>query len=100
MTYVQEPLFQHARDTADGQIKTGSGRLQKVVLVNAATPIDGLVEFYDNTEATGTPIFELEVAAEQGSVEVDLYEIGGLPFSTGLYADLTGSGVILHTWFA
>lgn len=68
--------------TAGTTIKTGAGRLRKVV-VN--TPAAGSsVTLYDNTAASGAIIAVISTAAFLGEIEYDL------PFSTGLEIVIAG----------
>lgn len=98
--HAQDPRYQHKRLTAAGVVSSNPSSVRKLVLVNAGTPIDGLVELYDAGSATGDPVLDLEIAAEQGTVEIDLHDVGGLRFpNTGIYADLTGAGLIVHIWY-
>lgn len=98
--YTQEPLFERKRITSDTAVKAASGRVRRVLVTNADTPIDGLLQIYDNdSEASGTVLLDVVISAEQGTVDLDFSNIGGIEAADGIFADLTGSGVIAHIWY-
>ncbi len=66
------------------QLVTGPARLIRVIVQATGA---GLSHFYDNTASSGTPIFSLAASPAVGSV----YELN-IPCSTGLRADVAGTG--------
>jgi hypothetical protein len=50
---------------AGGTVKSGAGRLAKVIITTAFAGVSGLLSFYDNAAgtATGTPLLTIPVAA-------------------------------------
>lgn len=82
---------------ADAQVKTGEGVLRAILVVggSAATSID----LYDNTSASGDPIFSGSAPANSVSPLVDLERLDGIPFDTGLYADITTTGGHVQVWY-
>lgn len=82
---------------ADVQVKTGDGKLWAVVVVGGSAAT--LIEFYDALSATGDPIFTASAPANQTSPLIDLEQLDGVPFNTGLYADITTTGGAVHVWY-
>lgn len=76
---------------------TGERRLMKVVLT-AGSGAAGTVEFKNAATDTGTVL--LTIAAIAGaSAEIDLREVGGIPFSTAIFCKPAGAGAICHVWY-
>lgn len=65
--------------SADTAIKTGPGRLWKVVVASSSA---GVIRLYDNTAASGTVILDQSTVVAGDEIEL-LCE-----FQTGLYFDL------------
>lgn len=76
--------------TSDSQVVTGPGRVGAVVLTPAAAKAS--LVLYDNTAASGTVLLTLQAAADGNSVVVQLPFV----FSTGVYADIGGSGATAY----
>jgi hypothetical protein len=80
--------------TADAQVVTGPGRIGAVVLTPAAAVATLIL--YDNTSAAGTKLITLQAAANGGSVVF----LTPFVFSTGVYADIGGSGAVAYVILA
>lgn len=92
--------YRQKRLAADGQVNgTAPAHVWAVLFVNAATPIDATLKLHDAATAAGDPKLDMQLAAEQGQVFLDLRSIGGLAFSTACFADVTGAGTIIHVWW-
>jgi hypothetical protein len=84
------------RIDADVQVMTGQGKLWGMLVVggSAATTIS----LYDNTSATGDPIMNGSAPVNTVSPMVDFIDFGGIPFNTGLYADITTTAGSVFVW--
>jgi hypothetical protein len=80
--------------TSSELVKTGPGVLQGITLTPAAAKSTATV--YDSLSATGTILAKLQAAADGGSVPAQL-PAGGIPFSTGLWVELAGTGAVATT---
>ena len=76
-----------ASGTQASTIKTGAGRLCKVIVTTAGTVVSTL---YDNTSASGTVIGIIPAAAVAGS----MYDIQ-MPCATGIYCSSASGGAAL-----
>ena len=74
--------------TTDGSAYTGAGVLGGVVLQSGSDA--AAVRVYDGTDATGTLLCALAVAAANTSTDWTAPD-EGVRFGTGLYVDLTGT---------
>jgi hypothetical protein len=70
--------------TASGLIKTGAGRVNKIIV--SATNA-GTIKLWDNTAASGTVLLDTMTLPAAGT-SIDL---GGIAFSTGLFATIAGT---------
>jgi len=68
--------------TLGHQIVTGAGNLQKIIISGPATSAGNYMLVYDNTSATGTPLFEITVGVAK---DTNVIDCDGAIFSTGLY---------------
>jgi len=76
---------------ATTQVLTGVGRLRRVVVQATGT---GLVDIYDNTATTGTPIFSMPASVAVGtSYELDI------PIALGIRVVVAASGPQLTVVF-
>ncbi len=87
------PLFADA----DVQVKTGQGKLWACMLVGGAAL--SKVDFYDNTSATGDPIMSMSAPTGTSVGPHYYFDVDGIPFNTGLFADISGSGAKAYYWF-
>ena len=91
------------RVTADVQISAVPGRLMAVQL-EGGTDASSL-DFHDALTLAGTAIYGVTApcvtanGSEQGTVFIDLSELGGIPFATGCYCDWTGTAAVGYVWF-
>lgn len=74
---------------------TGERNLRRVVMYCAA---DGLCEFKNAATDTGTVLLTVSGLAKT-TFDIDLSAIGGLKFSTSIFAKPTGTGNIVYVWF-
>ena len=95
---VPQYKYQIVPASATAQVgTTAQRRLMKVVLT-AGSGAAGTVEFKNAATDTGDVLFT--VAAVAGtSREIDLCEVGGIPFSTAIFCKPAGTGAICHVWF-
>ena len=82
------PVTLHALTGSDQTVKTGSGFYRGVTIRETGSAAASLV-LYDNTSATGTIIETVALAAGE-SVSIWLQD-EGIPFTNGVYADITGA---------
>lgn len=80
--------------TSSELIKTGGGRLHGITLTPAAAK--STVTVYDNTAGSGTILCKLQAAADGASAPSGLPD-GGIPFSIGLWVELSGTGAVATT---
>lgn len=73
----------------------GQHRLIKLALYCAA---NGTAEFKDAATDTGTVLLKVAGLANT-TVPIDLCEVGGLMFNTGIWCNVTGTGNILYAWY-
>src|SRR3990167_5172764 len=74
---------------------TGARRLMGAVMYCAA---NGICEFKNAATDTGTVL--LTIAGLAGTtVSVDLTTVGGIAFSTAIFAKPTGTGNVVYVWF-
>lgn len=82
------------RKTADATIANGAAILCGVLIETDQTN-DATVIVYDNTAASGTVLFK---AIVPGAEDTRYFELPRVKATTGLYADVTGTGAayIIH----
>lgn len=73
----------------------GQHRLMKLILYCAA---NGTAEFKDAATDTGTVLLKVAGLANT-TVEIELEDVGGLMFNTGVWCNVTGTGNILYAWY-
>lgn len=89
--------FNIALVTADAAVKASAGHLWAVLLTCQGADVD-VVIYDDPDSADGTKL--LQLSALNGTTEfVDLTRLGGRKAATGLYADVTGTGVQCYVWY-
>jgi len=74
---------------------TGVRRLVRIVMYCAA---NGICEFKNAATDTGTVLLTISGLANT-TVDIDLSSIGGLNFSTAIFAKPTGAGNIVYVWY-
>jgi hypothetical protein len=91
------PLYKvSAQLSATGAIKAAPGRLIAVLVTAAAAAASWAIE--NSTAGSGTTLTTVS-APIGGSVFVDLSPLGGMEFTTGIYATLAGEGGLANFWF-
>lgn len=78
----------YALTGSDQQVKTGSGFYRGLSVRETASAAASIV-LYDNTAASGTIIETVALAAGE-SVRI-WFDDEGIPFTNGVYADVTGT---------
>lgn len=84
------------RVTADVQVKTGQGKIAGMLVVGGSAVTT--IALYDNTSATGDPIFEGSAPINTISPLVSLSDFQGVDFDIGLWADITTTGGVVYVW--
>jgi len=74
---------------------TGSRTLRRIVMYCAA---NGICEFKNAATDTGTVLLTVSGLANT-TVDIDLTSVGGLVFSTAIYAKPTGAGNLVYVWY-
>lgn len=74
---------------------TGKRRLLRAVMYCAA---DGICEFKNAATDTGTVLLTISGLAKT-TVDVDLTTVGGITFSTAIFAKPTGTGNIVYVFY-
>ena len=82
---------------ADVQVKTGQGKLWGFMIVGGSGA--ATIDFYDNTSASGDPIMSGSAAINSVEGPCYFFDVDGIPFETGLYADIAGTGAVVYAWF-
>lgn len=77
----------HSEVTADGTVKDAGGHLVSVLLTAGSD--QATIILYDNTAASGTKLCTLKAAA---NTTVQWSPAVPIVFSTGIHADITGTG--------
>lgn len=75
--------------------ETGVRKLWRAIMYCAA---DGICEFKNAATDTGTVLLTISGLAKT-TVDVDLTSIGGLQFSTAIFAKPTGTGNIVYVFY-
>ena len=81
---------------ADEELVAGTGRLMAFLLFGGSDATD--IILYDNTAASGTILAKKNVVAN-ASKFVDLSNLGGIRFGTGIYGNITGKGALCYVWY-
>lgn len=70
---------------------TGAARVKSITVGGVGTSAGDYVLIYDNTSATGTPVFEASVGTAKDTNHIVIP--GGADFSTGIFADSNSDNV-------
>jgi len=89
-------LYNKTRVATSAGVKTGAGKIWAILLFGGSANSSLLI--YDNTSATGTDILAINTLAASTS-GVTLVDLGGLDFTTGLYASIAGTGAVAYIWW-
>jgi len=97
------PLHNLVRITADAAIKAAPGRVWRIDLY--ATTDAASVLLYNAASATGTEIYGLVApftdsdASAAQSTSVSFEDVGGIDFSSKIWADITGTNAVCYIWY-
>ena len=98
------PRYNLTRVATSAVIKTGAGRVWKVVLYGTTDACS--LKLYDAASATGTEVFGTiapftdDDASAAGPVDHEFCGVGGIPFTaTGIYAAIAGTGAVAYVWW-
>lgn len=82
---------------ADGQIKTGQGKLWGFLVIGGAGAAS--IDFHDALSTSGDPIMSGSAPINTCSPVITFFDVDGIPFNTGLYANIGGTGAVVYVWF-
>lgn len=88
-------IYRIGGGVSDQVIYTGAGRIMAVYLANGASGAQ--FELNDSTNNGGADVLVVVGTANESQF-FDFSEMGGIPFSTGLYLDWT-AGTGIKIWF-
>ena len=83
--------------TASGVVVSGRGMLTGIVASVDGSASRGTLTVYDNTSASGTAIFQVEVFSEEGPLVLFFSDRFAPRFGTGLYLSLDVN-LIVNIW--
>ena len=106
MAVPSVPLFGNpTRVTTSIAIKASQGKIWALSLEGGTTASS--IDIYNHaSSASGSVLigitapFTDDGASAQSTVFVSFLELGGIDFSTGMYAELAGSAAISYVWFS
>ena len=84
------------RIDADVQVETGQGRLWAFLVIGGSAKT--LIAFHDALSAAGDSIMDGAAPIDTVSPLVDFIDLGGVPFNTGLYANITTTGGFVYAF--
>ena len=93
------------RITEDAVVKASAGKIWAIQL-NGGTAASSLKFHNHASSATGTQLIEVVApftaadASAQSTVFVSYVDVGGIPFSTGIYCDWTGTAAVGYVWYS
>jgi len=95
---TNRPLYRYSGGiAATGAAVVGTpGRVMAFLLFGGSA--NTKVEFTNDADGTGTVVLGCNVLLAQ-SIFVDLSQLGGVDFSSKIYAKVTGTGGICYVWF-
>ncbi len=106
MAVPSVPLFGNpTRVSGSVAIKASPGKLWFVQL-DGGTAASSVNFHNDIDSAGGTALYSVvapftaATSSAQGTVPVNLIPVGGIDFSTGIWAELAGTGAIAYVWFS
>ena len=88
--------YQLRTATETGLIRTGSGMLMAIEIADVDE--DHTVILNDSTDGGGSDILKVTSAEEAGGKFMDFSRLGGIQFSTGIYATITSAGGQVFFW--
>ena len=92
------------RITANAVVKATAGRIWAIQL-NGGTDASSLKLHNHASSATGTQLIEVvapytsATTSAQNTVFVSYLDVGGIPFSVGIYCDWTGTAAVGYIWY-
>ena len=104
MAIPSHPLFQLTRLASSAAIKAVPGKVWRIDLYGTSDAASLLL--YNAASATGTEVYGMVVpftdtdASAASSVSISFVDVGGLSFSSKIYAALTGTGAIAYVWWS
>jgi hypothetical protein len=84
------------RIDGDVLVETGQGRLWGFLVVGGSAKT--VIAFHDALSAAGDSIMDGVSAIDTVSPFVDFIDMGGIPFSTGLWANITTTGGFVYAF--
>lgn len=90
------PLYKKISVETSAAIVTGAGSVMYVLLVGHANVAD--IQLHDSA-TNNNEIIEIHSPKEDIRI-LDLQVLGGIPFETGLYAEISGVGAHAWVWVA
>jgi len=81
--------------SSSAAVKGTPGKVMAVLITGITN--DCKVEYSNDATGNGTKLLTVGAAAENGSAFVDLTSVGGVWFSSKIYAKITGTAQV-HTW--
>ncbi|MCK5847621.1 MAG: hypothetical protein KAH01_00315 [Caldisericia bacterium] len=93
------------RITADAVVKASKGIVWAIQL-NGGTDASSLKLYNHASSATGTQLIEVvatcttSTTSGQDVTFVDYSALGGIPFSTGIFVDWTGTAAVGYIWYS
>ena len=90
------PLYKKISVETSAAIVTGAGSVMYVLLVGHANVAD--IQLHDSA-TNNNEIIEIHSPKEDIRI-LNLQEVGGIPFETGLYAEISGVGAHAWVWVA
>lgn len=106
MSVPSVPLFGNpTRVTTPVAIKAAPGKIWAILLEGGAAASS--VDIYNDIDSANGDIligltapFTGSNASSQSSVFLNLLDLGGIDFSTGMWAELAGTNAIAYVWFS
>ena len=90
------PLYKKISVETSAAIVTGAGSIMYILLVGHANACD--LQLHDRA-TNNNEIIEVHSPKEDIRI-LNLQEVGGIPFETGLYAEISGVGAHAWVWVA
>ncbi len=89
--------YQMTLVTADAAIKDDVGHIWAVLITSQSGDSD--IVFHDHaSSASGDKLMQLS-CLNSTTEFADFTSLGGIPASTGIYADITGTGAQVYVWW-
>lgn len=104
MSYPSIPRFNLTRVTADVAITGAPARVYRIDLYGTTDACSLLL--YNAASATGTEVYGMVApftdadASAARSVSISFCDVGGIDFSSKIFADITGTSAVAYVWWA